>query len=60
MRDDFDEPGDIGQGIQCCRYDLDLDPPTGSCPNDRGPFHRRDQDQIVRWSPPMRTVEASQ
>ncbi len=40
------------EGAQCCRCDLDLDPRTGLCPNDRCPFHGRYQDEIVRWSPP--------
>ena len=53
MQDEFDEDGEelLFEGAQCCRCDLDLDPRTGMCPNDRCPFHGRYQDEIVRWSP---------
>ena len=49
--DDADEDL-LYEGAQCCRCDLDLDPRTGFCPNDRCPFHLRYQDEIVRSSPP--------
>jgi hypothetical protein len=45
------------EGAQCSRCDLDLDPRTGFCPNDRCPFHSRYQDEIVRWSPPGEAEE---
>jgi hypothetical protein len=51
MRDDLDEEL-LYEGAQCGRCDLDLDPRTGMCPNDRCPFHVRYQDEIVRFEPP--------
>lgn len=53
-QEELDEDGEelLYEGAQCSRCDLDLDPLTGMCPNDRCPFHRRFQDEIVRWSPP--------
>lgn len=47
-----DEDEMLFEGAQCCRCDLDLDPRTGYCPNDRCPFHGHNQDEIVRWTPP--------
>lgn len=53
MFDEFDEDDEmLFEGAQCSRCDLDLDPRTGFCPNDRCPFHSRYQDEIVNWSPP--------
>ena len=54
MTDEFDDAGEelLYEGAQCCRCDLDLDPRSGYCPNDRCPFHGRHQDEIVMWSPP--------
>lgn len=54
VHDEFDEGGEelLFEGAQCSRCDLDLDPRSGMCPNDRCPFHGRYQDEIVRWSPP--------
>jgi hypothetical protein len=50
--DDFDDGEMDYEGAQCCRCDLDLDPRSGRCPNDRCPFHVHYQDEIVPWSPP--------
>ena len=52
--DEFAEDGEewLSEGAECCRCDLDLDPRSGRCPNDRCPFHGRRQDEIVGWSPP--------
>lgn len=53
MTDEFDEDDEfLFEGAQCSRCDLDLDPRSGFCPNDRCPFHCRYQDEIVRWLPP--------
>lgn len=53
MNYEFDEGDEmLFDGAHCSRCDLDLDPRTGMCPNDRCPFHGRYQDEIVRWSPP--------
>ena len=51
---EIDEGGEelLFEGALCSRCELDLDPRTGMCPNDRCPFHCRFQDEIVRWSPP--------
>lgn len=52
VHDENDEGEELlYEGAQCCRCDLDLDPWSGYCPNDRCPFHSRFQDEIVRWSP---------
>lgn len=58
MRDDADEDEELFyEGAHCCRCDLDLDPRTGMCPNERRPFHVRYQDEIVAWSPPDEVEE---
>ncbi len=59
MTDEFDEDGEelLYEGAQCCRCDLDLDPRSGYCPNDRCPFNGRHQGEIVRLSPPDQQEE---
>lgn len=54
LADDFAAESEklLFEGAQCSRCDLDLDTQTGMCPKNRCPFHRRFQDEIVRWSPP--------
>lgn len=59
MNEEFDEGDEmLFEGAQCSRCDLDLDPSTGFCPNDRCPFYTRFQDEIVRWSPPSEEEES--
>jgi hypothetical protein len=59
MTDVFDEDAEelLFEGAQCSRCDLDLDPRSGYCPNDRCPFHCRYQDEIVRWTTPSENEE---
>jgi hypothetical protein len=53
MNDEFDEDEEmLYEGAQCSWCDLDLDPRSVFCQNDRCPFYTRFQDEIVRWSPP--------
>ncbi len=35
------------EGATCSRCELDLDPETGECPNDRCPFHFGFQDEVI-------------
>lgn len=58
VHDEFDDGEELlYEGAQCSRCDLDLDPRSGFCPNDRCPYHSRNQDEVVRWSPPSQGEE---